>query len=258
LYDPFVETMMLGRFRRFLSQHRGSAALAAILLLSSGAGLALLAFRFYYGGTAGYRFMPWNLFLAWLPLCFALAIAGLRRVPRAGTPILGLGLLWLLFFPNAPYLLTEFVHLDPQYAVAEPPVRMLAAVSPHRDVPVWFDAVLILTFAWNGLLLGFVSLHLVQHAVRERLGAAWGWATVVAVLCLSGFGVSLGRFERWNSWDLFSRPAHLLADVASRVLNPLEHIRTTGVTLALSAFLLLAYLSIEAVAAARPGRRIEA
>jgi uncharacterized membrane protein len=94
--------------------------------------------------------------------------------------------------------------------------------------------------------------------VRERLGAAWGWATVVAVLCLSGFGVSLGRFERWNSWDLFSRPAHLLADVFARLLNPLEHTRTTGVTLALSAFLLLAYLSIEALAAARPARYREA
>jgi uncharacterized membrane protein len=254
LYDPFVEKMMSNRLRDLFWQHRGSVALAAVLLLSSAAGLALLAFRYYYSGTAGYAFMPWNLFLAWLPLCFALAMTALRHASLKRAPMLGLGLLWLLFFPNAPYLLTEFVHLDPQYAVYERPVRALAQLSPHRDVPVWFDALLILTFAWNGLLLGFVSLHLVQHAVRERLGAAWGWATVVAVLCLSGFGVSLGRFERWNSWDLFSRPATLLADVAARVLNPIDHIRTTGVTLALSSFLLLAYLSLEALAAARPAR----
>jgi uncharacterized membrane protein len=249
---------MFDRLGRLFHQHRGAVALAAVLLLSSAAGLALLAFRFYYGGTAGYSFMPWNLFLAWLPLGFALGITALRRVPFSGPPVLGLGLLWLLFFPNAPYLLTEFIHLDPQYAVYERPIQSLASVSPHRDIPVWFDALLILTFAWVGLLMGFVSLHLVQHAVRERLGAAWGWLTVVAVLCLSGFGVSLGRFERWNSWDLFSRPAHLLADVGARVLNPLDHIRTTGVTLALSAFLLLAYLSLEALAAARSVRYREA
>jgi len=187
-----------------------------------------------------------------VPLLASTLVRAARFVSAPRVAQAALFAVWLCFLPNAPYLLTEFVHLDPQYAVAEPPIRMLAAVSPHRNVPVWFDALLILTFAWNGLLLGFVSLHLVHHAVREHLGAAWGWATVVAVLCLSGFGVSLGRFERWNSWDIFSRPAHLLADVASRVINPLQHTRTTGATLALSAFLLLAYLSIEALAAARP------
>jgi len=240
---------MLNRSRRFLSQHRGSAALAAALLLSSAAGLALLAFRFYYAGTAGYAFMRWNLFLAWLPLCFALGIAGLRRVPGSAAPMLGLGLLWLLFFPNAPYLLTEFVHLDPQYAVAEPPIRMLAAVSPHRDVPVWFDALLILTFAWNGLLLGFVSLHLVQHAVRERLGATWGWVTVVAVLCLSGFGVSLGRFERWNSWDLLLSPHDVLVAAARPILFPLSHIRPLGASAMFATILMVCYVMFIAVAA---------
>jgi uncharacterized membrane protein len=107
---------------------------------------------------------------------------------------------------------------------------------------------LLLLFAWNGLLLGFVSLRIVQRAVSRRAGAAWGWATVVLVLTLSGFGVSIGRFERWNSWDLFSRPAALLADVAGRVFNPLAHPRTTAVTVLFAGFLLLAYVTMLALA----------
>src|SRR5256885_1237497 len=104
---------MLNAIRRLLRDHRDYLALAAVLVLSSAAGLALLAFRLYYSGTAGYIFMPWNLFLAWVPLAFALPLFVLARRGRSRAATLWtLGLLWLLFFPNAPYLLSEFVHLQ--------------------------------------------------------------------------------------------------------------------------------------------------
>jgi uncharacterized membrane protein len=232
--------------------------LAGVLLLSSCAGLVLLAFRFYYSGTAGYAGMIWNLFLAWIPLWLALCISALGGAGRrVAGPLWALAILWLLFFPNAPYLLSEFIHLSPEHAASRTPIPALANVSPGREVPVWFDAVMILTFAWTGLLLAFVSLHLVQQVVHDRLGAAWGWATAVVVLGLSGFGVSLGRFQRWNSWDVFSRPMTLLADVTGRVFNPLEHPRTTAVTLLFWAFLLLAYLSVVAMGALRPARPVD-
>lgn len=249
------------RLGQWLREHRERVFLGLVLMLSSSAGLTLLAVRFWYSGNAGYRFMVWNLLLAWVPLGLGLVIAGVERAGRAvsagwavGPAMAGLAVLWLLFYPNAPYLLTEFVHLDPDYAVRERPIRALAGVSPGRAVPVWYDVGLILTFAWNGLLLGFVALWVVQNSVRRRFGAAAGWATAVVVLGLSGFGISLGRFERWNSWDLFFRPGTLLADVAARVSNPLEHARTTAVTLLLGAFLMLAYLSMAAIAATRPER----
>jgi uncharacterized membrane protein len=239
--------------RRLLSHHRERLMLAAVLLLSSAASLALLAFRFYYSGTAGYAGMVWNLFLAWIPLWLALGIGALRGAGRGATgALLALGFVWLLFFPNAPYLLSEFIHLSPEHAIYQRPVAALAAVSPGRVVPVWFDAGMILSFAWTGLLLAFVSLHLVQHAVRERFGDAWGWATVVVVLWLGGFGVSIGRFQRWNSWDLFSQPITLLADVTSRLLNPIAHPQTTAVTVLFWSFLMLAYLSVVAMASLRP------
>ena len=254
---------MSNELGRWLNAHRERVFLGAVVVLSSAAALTLLALRFLYSGTAGYRFMVWNLILAWVPLVLSVAIVWLGRDgrrdertgrcarPAAGVLLVGLSLLWLVFYPNAPYLLTEFIHLHPSYAVRERPIAALSGLGPRRGVPVWYDAMLLVTFAWNGLLLGFVSLHLVQRAVRERVGAAAGWVAVVLVLGLSGFGISLGRFERWNSWDLFVRPATLLADVASRALNPLEHARTTAVTLVLGTFLLLAYLSIAALAATK-------
>lgn len=229
--------------------------LVAVLALSSAAGVAMVAFRLFYSGTAGYAMMPWNLFLAAVPLGLALAMGWVHERGRGGVALLGaLGCLWLLFFPNAPYLLTEFMHLDPGYAVSERPLRRLAGVSPRGDVPVWYDAVLIMVFAWNGLLMGFVSLSVVQRVVWQRLGGRAAWAMAMVVLALAGFGVSIGRFQRWNSWDLFTQPGALLTDVLSRMFNPLDHLRTTAVTVLVSSFLVMAYLSLIALGALTPGR----
>ena len=229
-------------------RHRETVLLAAVLVVSSVVALGVLALRFAYTGTAGYSFMVWNLFLAWVPLWLAAAIAVVAGGGRRAYALLaGLGMVWLLFFPNAPYLLTEFIHLDADYAVRERPVRLLAGVSPGKAAPAWYDAALILMFAWNGLLLGFVSLHVVQRVVRRMAGTAWSWAAAVVVLALSGFGMSIGRFQRWNSWDLFSRPMELLADVMGRVLNPIDHPRTTAVTVIFGSFLLMAYVAVQAV-----------
>ena len=244
---------MFAQIRRTLTDHRDRLPLAMVLIASSCAGLALVAFRLYYSGNVAYAFMPWNLFLAWVPLWLAVALHHMTRTRRSRPVLAALAVLWLLFFPNAPYLLTEFVHLHANYTPSQRPIGMLVGVSPARYVPAWYDAVLILTFAWTGLLLAFLSLQIVQRVVRERLGAAWGWTMVIAVLGLSGFGVSLGRFQRWNSWDLFSQPLALLADVAGRVLNPLDHPRTTAVTILFWSFLLLAYLGMTALASTRPG-----
>jgi uncharacterized membrane protein len=221
--------------------------LAAVLALSSAAGLSMLAFRAYYCGTRGYSFMVWNLFLAWLPLACAGAAVSIRPARRRDrVAALACAFLWLLFFPNAPYLCTEFVHLWPH----GPEHLLPAALLPFtlgRAAPRWFDAMLVLTFAWNGLVLGFLSLHLIHRAVRDRFGRAFGWLVVAAASLLSGFGVSIGRFERWNSWDLFARPAPLLADIGSRLTNPLAHPHTTGSTLLLAGFLLMAYLTLVAL-----------
>jgi uncharacterized membrane protein len=221
--------------------------LVALLALSSAVGLAMLAARFAYAGRMGYWSLPWDLFLAWIPVPLALWVARLAERPHPRwTLTLCITFLWLLFFPNAPYLLTQFMHLHPSHAVRDG-FHRFAEWTPRGGAPLWFDVLMLSTFAWTGLLLGFVSLHLVHRAAARMCGAAWGWLVVVAGLGLCAFGVSLGRFERWNSWDLFVRPFSLLADVLSRVLNPFDHPRTSAVTVLLATFLLLGYLTLVAM-----------
>ena len=245
--------------------------LLTVLALASLAGLVLLALRVLYGGTSGYRSLPWDLFLAWLPVPLAAATlhsigapatappnADLVRTPgtRPAAPAvrrlkprtLVLAASWLLFFPNAPYLVTQFMHLHPTYGVAEHPLpAILGQFTFGRPVPLWFDVLMLSTFAWTGLMLGFASLHLIHRALARLLPPAAGWLVVVAGLGLCAFGISLGRFQRWNSWDVLTQPHALFPDVLSRMFHPLAYPRTTATTLGFAAFLLLAYLSLIAL-----------
>ena len=135
--------------------------------------------------------------------------------------LLPLAALWLLFLPNAPYIITDFKHLVP---------------SPV--VPLWVDIVVIAAPAWTGMLLGFLSLYLVQSVVRSLAGPRVAWVTAVAVLGLASFGVYLGRVLRWNSWDVLTHP-RLLSDLDVIFVDP----RAIGMTVLLSSFLTLSYWS---------------
>jgi uncharacterized membrane protein len=194
-------------------------ALAAASVLC----VALGELRIHGTGDAFYRFLTWNLFLAWVP--FGLAILAFQRAQRRLD--LGVGallVLWLLFFPNAPYMLTDFIHL-----------------GESESVPVWYDALLLSSFAWTALLLGYASLYLVQMLARRVFGLAWSWVGVACALALASFGVYLGRFVRFNSWDALVRPGRVLDVISNQVENPFHHPRMIAVLLALTAFLLVGY-----------------
>ena len=237
--------MLHSTFKRATATPRRT--LMSVLALTSLAGCTLLAFRLGYSGRAGYWSLPWDLFLAWLPVPFSLAVArGVTAEHRSWPLILASGFFWLLFFPNAPYLLTQFMHLHPSYGVYDGPHRF-ARFTLQGNIPLWFDVMMMCVFAWTGMLLGFLSLHLIHRAASHLAGQAFGWATVFAGTALCAFGVSLGRFERWNSWDLFAQPVSLMTDVLDRAFNPLAHPRTSGVTIVLAAFLLLSYLTLVAL-----------
>jgi uncharacterized membrane protein len=203
------------------------------LLAASALCVATLELRIERTGDPFYRFLIWNLFLAWIPLvCATAAFARARR--RIDAIVVVLLLVWLLFFPNAPYMLTDFIH-----------------VGESPSVPLWYDALMLSSFAWTALLLGFASLYLVQKIARGAVGAAWSWVVVVLALALSSFGVYLGRFVRFNSWDALLRP-HRVADVISNQLeDPFRHPRMVAVLVVLTAFLLVAYLVVYAFAELR-------
>jgi len=222
---------MLQPNRAILRQYRQLAVLVS-LAFATAVCLGLLALRITYSHRLVYTYLAWNLFLAWLPMVCALAAynAGKRRGRLSWLVVAGCALAWLLFFPNAPYLLTDILHLQ-----------------PRADAPLWFDLVLLLAFAWTGFFLGLVSLVLMQALVRRAAGAAASWTFALAVLGLSGFGIYLGRFLRWNSWDVFFSPGSLLTDMVQPLLHPIVHARTIAFSGLFSLFLVSAYLMIVAL-----------
>ena len=174
-----------------------------------------------------YRFLIWNLILAWVPMLCALGAYDLHR-RRFGRPVVALlAAVWLVFLPNAPYLMTDFIHLDKQPGVS-----------------LWYDTLLFGAFGLSGLLLGVVSLSLMHSLVRRVLSAAVAWSGVVVVLVLTSFGILLGRIQRWNSWDVLTNPGQLWADVAGRSLNPLDHPRLLGWMIAFVAVIGTTYVVV--------------
>jgi uncharacterized membrane protein len=210
-------THLLATHRQLLSVILGS-------LLS----VALLAARLVASPDNLFTFMGWNLFLAWLPFLIALSAQRLHRLhPNHWLLLLVLGLLWLVFFPNAPYLITDLWHLRER-----PPI------------PLWFDLGMLSAFALTGIFLAVFSLHIMQRLVRQYTGRLLSWAFVGAVLFLGGLGIYLGRFLRWNSWDILLHPEAVVADLVARLASPLTYPGTYGVTLVFAALLFVCYLAV--------------
>src|SRR4051812_29524196 len=165
------------------------------LIGATALGFVIIAARIVLTGRAQHLNLISNLFLASVPLILALRVESLQRSGRSGGQFWIIAVAWLLFFPNAPYIITDLTHL--KHIV---------------NARWWTDLIIILFFALIGLVLAFISLHRMQTVVCRRHGWTMGWMFVIAVAFLSGFGVYLGRFERWNSWDVVVNPVGLLAD----------------------------------------------
>ncbi len=206
-----MRTRRLPDLRALLGMVAGSLALAVLGFV--------LTRRFFHG------YLVWNLFLALVPLGLAMGMRGLAGRDRTGAAW-ALGVVWLLFLPNAPYLLTDFIHL--------------------RETPrgwVWGHWLLLVWFSFTGLLAGLFSVRIVHDLLEARWGRARALATVTLVNLLCGVGVALGRFERWNSWDILHQPHGILTDLLRHASNaPLG--LENGIALGTGAFLAGAYLVV--------------
>jgi uncharacterized membrane protein len=194
------------------------------LFLASLFCVALVIVRNVYTDTTNFRYLIWNLFLAWIPFVLAIFVYDRWRRRRGGVLLLALGVLWLLFFPNAPYIATDFGHLrhDPQ-------------------APFWYDAVTIAAFAWMGVLLGFASLYLMQTVVRQWRGAVAGWIFAFTAIALGSLGIYLGRFLRLNSWDAVEHPSVLPRILHAVARDPFAYEEAIAVTILFTAALSFAY-----------------
>jgi uncharacterized membrane protein len=213
---------MVERLRSSFSDRR--LAVFGALVGLSGLVAGLVAFRVAYSHSFEDVPFLWNLFLAWIPFGLALLIYDRHRRGARLVQLLVLGLLWLLFFPNAPYIVTD--------------VRYLTDMTGKA---FWYEGLLIGTAASTGLLLGFMSLYLIQAIVRRVAGARYAWLFVLVALALSSVGVYLGRVLRWNSWDIFVRPGSLLGELAGVLVDPLAHPRPIAITILFTSFLLASY-----------------
>src|SRR4051794_9707827 len=209
---------MAARLRSSFSDRR-IAVLASLAVLSIFV-LAMIVIRVVYTRTLVHTGIAWNVVLAWVPLVLALVIYARARSGMSAPRLAALSGLWLLFFPNAPYIVTDLKH-----------------IAGGGRVPVLYDVLLLSAAAWTGLLLGLASLFLMHAVARRFLGTVNAWLLVVAALAAGSFGIYLGRVQRWNSWDVFVRPGALLGEIADGF-----HVRPLALTVLLTSFLLTSYL----------------
>ncbi len=201
------------------------------LAFASAVSVTLVFARMLWTENLRYTFLVWNLFLAWLPLLFALLVCELYRNGRMRNwSFASLSAAWLLFFPNAPYIFTDLIHLTTRF---------------HRHF--WVDLTLILICALTGLVLGFLSLYLMQTVVARMFGRVMSWLFIAAVAGLSSFGVYLGRFVRVNSWDIVTRPGKLYDGIHSWMSDPFAHSTSFAFPILFATFLFIAYVMLYAL-----------
>lgn len=180
-----------------------------------------------------YKYLLWNLFLAWLPLIISMSALFLARHLKGSFLAIGLtlcGVAWLLLYPNAPYLTTDFIHL------IFSPVHQ----GYKRDgLLLWYDLVMFFLFSWCGLLLGYVSMRHFHSLVSHYFSTLSGWVFVLVVSFLGGFGVYLGRVIRLNSWDVVFSPFRLIEGVIEGI-NP----RAVVFSILFGTLIIIVYLSL--------------
>jgi uncharacterized membrane protein len=159
-------------------------------------------------------FLVWNLFLAYTPLAISsLLINNIILIEKRRYFYLLL-LCWLLLLPNAPYLITDFVHL-----------------KKDNSIPVWFDVLLLASFTITGLLFGMASMHTIFRILSIKFSIVRAKLIMGIVCGLCGFGIYLGRFLRYNSWDVLQKPISLTADIFTSLFATETYRAAWGITL---------------------------
>jgi len=215
-----------------------SSSLAGRLAVVAGLGFLscslFVAVRYWLTGRFAQGYLLWNLLLAAAPV--VIAWAGLRLSyggRRSRAAALGAFVAWLIFYPNAPYIFTDFIHV-----VRRAGLGSVAAPWLSECDLLWYDIVMNAAFAFVGHYLGLVSMYLMHGAARRLFGRAAGWAAMAPAILLSGLGIHLGRFSRFNSWDLLIHPVQAVRVIRESIADPAALLFST----AFSLFIALTYL----------------
>jgi uncharacterized membrane protein len=189
--------------RRLTARNQYILALGISTLVSTG----LFTYGAWRNHSLEFNYLLWNLFLAWLPLVFAVRLVGvLQRKLWSSWEAMGLSVLWLIFLPNSFYMISDFIHL--------------------QDVARFdliYDTIMMTSFIYTGVTLGFSSLYLIHLQLRRRFSWSITNLFVALTIFLSSVAFYIGRDLRWNSWDILTNPGGLLFDISDRLMHPVEY-----------------------------------
>jgi uncharacterized membrane protein len=183
----------------FIKAYKHTIICICILLFLSLIGYLMVLLREIITHQQAFGFLIWNLFLAWIPVILSVLISmifSLKKRLLKYSLLVPIACLWLLFYPNAPYMITDFIHF-----------------RNNHSFLIWYDLVIYTLFIWTAFLLGFVSMYIVMKQIEQRADKITSWLFVLSTLFLSSYGVYLGRFVRHNSWDLLFNPFIIMKSV---------------------------------------------
>ena len=216
---------MPNKKQNFFVRNRYSIAVFVLLNLACLIVILLVVARVAYSDTERHTGLVWNLFLAWIPFMlayFAHLVSWRRSTLYFIIPVIAF--LWLIFYPNAPYMLTDLQDL----------------ARRSFDAPLWYDVIIVVWASWTGMLLGVISLYLMQDIIIRTFGRVPGWVFVFVISALSSFGIYIGRFVRLNSWDILQNPTEVGQEILGVVIDP--SMRLAAFTILYTTFFLFVFL----------------
>lgn len=174
-----------------------------------------------------FLYILWNIFLAFIPFLISFTILSFLKEGKFNKLILIAGfILWILFIPNAPYIVTDLIHL-----------------GTSRSVPILYDAILLFSSAYVGLILGFYSLSQMEQIIQMRLSKRKTSVVMGIIILVISFGMYIGRFLRFNSWDVFFNHTSLLKNIWEIFSQSTLHMAVYLYTLLFFSFLYLFYIA---------------
>ncbi|MDI1235191.1 MAG: DUF1361 domain-containing protein [bacterium] len=189
--------------------------------------VALIGLRFIVHTDRTFLFLLWNFFLALIPLALSSLLLQMNQQKMKVSAMLFVGVCWMLFFPNAPYMLTDFIHI--------------AYGHPHW---MFLDILTISWFAVSALLAALISMNDVSNVLLSRYHRKRVSVMVLGLSMLAGFGIYLGRYLRFNSWDILHKPDVLFLQIGERLIDPFSYSKTWFITFGFGLLIYLIHIGL--------------
>jgi uncharacterized membrane protein len=216
--------------RRFYFEQ---SELERTLILSCLFSIGLVFFRGLYADNWRYISLIWNLFLAFVPYWISSTASKRKDWMQSNVKFFVVFICWLLFLPNSFYIITDLFHL-----------------RHHVSIPLWYDLALIFSTAWNGLLMGVLSVRQMEKIVEKKWNIETGVWFLYPIMLLNAFGIYLGRYSRFNSWDVVTNPSNLIDEIMYMLVHPIRNRLDWGMIFCYAVLMTLIYVTVKKISKA--------